>query len=101
VSANQTVNAGAGQATATPAASNSETKTDSTPQTITVAQAMIDLQKAIADPNSTPQQIKEQVAIVRASKQKAKAEAEAAEKELLRLLTPEQEAVLVSLGVIE
>ena len=101
VSANQTVNTTGPAGAAAPAANTSDTKSDAAPQTLTVAQALTDLQKSIADPNSTSQQIKDQVAIVRAARQKARVETQAAQKDLLQLLTSDQEAVLVSMGVID
>jgi septal ring factor EnvC (AmiA/AmiB activator) len=64
-------------------------------------QAMADLQTALADAKTTPDQIKEKVAAVRAARQKARAELEAAQKDLLELLTSDQEAVLVSLGFLD
>ena len=82
-------------------ASPSPVKTDNTPRTITLAQALTDLQKAVADPDSSEKQLKEQMAMVRAARQKAKAEALAAQKDLLQLLTTEQEATLVGMGVMD
>ena len=60
----------------------------------------MDLQRTIGDSNATEQQVREQVTIV-PPRQKAKLEAQAAQKDLLRVLTFDQEAILVSLGVIE
>jgi predicted RNA polymerase sigma factor len=64
-------------------------------------QAMTDLQKALSNAKISPKQLKAKVAAIRAARQKAKIKLEAARKELLELLSPEQEAVLVSLGYLE
>ena len=66
-----------------------------------ISQAMDDLQKAASDAKATPDQLRTKVAVVRAARQKAKAKLEAARKELLTLLSPEQEALLVGLGYLE
>jgi hypothetical protein len=62
---------------------------------------MADLQTVLADAKVSPEQIKEKVAAVRIARQKARAKFEAAQKDLLELLSPDQEAVLVSVGYIE
>ena len=66
-----------------------------------VASALAELKTALS--NSTPpaDQIKEKLAAVRNSRQKAKADLAAAEKDLRQLLTADQETVLVSLGYLE
>jgi hypothetical protein len=64
-------------------------------------QAMMDLLTATNDPKTTPEQLKEKLAAVRAARQKARADLAAARKDLLELLTGDQEAVLVGLGVLE
>jgi hypothetical protein len=64
-------------------------------------QAMTDLQRALSNAEISPQQLKTKVAAIRAARQKARIKLEAARKELLELLSPEQEAVLVSLGYLE
>jgi hypothetical protein len=61
--------------------------------------AMIDLQTAIAEGKS--EQVKEKVAAVRAARQKARAALAAAQAELQEMITPEQEAVLVSRGLLD
>ena len=66
-----------------------------------VMQALADLQAAAADPKTSPKLLKEKVAAVRSSRQKAKAELEAAQKDLLKLLTPDQEAMLIGLGYLD
>ena len=55
----------------------------------------------MTDEKVTPKQIKAKIAAIRAARQKAKTKLEAARKELLELLSPEQEAVLVSQGYLE
>jgi hypothetical protein len=64
-------------------------------------QALMDLLAATNDPKTTPEQLKEKLAAVRAARQKARADLAAAQKDLLELLTSDQEAVLVDLGVLE
>ena len=66
-----------------------------------IGQAMSDLQKALTDDKATPRQIKTKIAAVRAARQKAKAKLEATRKELLEVISPEQEAVLIGLGYLE
>ena len=64
-------------------------------------QKLMDLRTACADPNMTIEQLKEKTASVREARQKAKAELAAARKDLLELLTLDQEAALVSLGYLD
>jgi outer membrane protein TolC len=64
-------------------------------------QTMTELQTAAADPKTTPEQLKAKIAAVRAARQKAQAELEAAEKDLLQLLTADQEAMLIGLGYLD
>jgi hypothetical protein len=66
-----------------------------------VALALTELRTTLSSTNAPPDQIKEQVAAVRAARQKAKADLAAAEKKLRDLLTASQEAVLISLGYLE
>jgi len=66
-----------------------------------ISQAMSDLQQATSDAATTARQLQAKVAAVRAARQKAKVKLEAARKELLELVSPEQEAVLVGLGYLE
>jgi hypothetical protein len=65
------------------------------------SQAMSDLQKALTDEKITPAQIKAKIAAIRTARQKAKVKLAAARKDLLEMLSPEQEAVLISLGYLE
>jgi len=62
---------------------------------------LAELRTALADPNTTPEQLQEKIGAVRGARQKAKAELAAARKDLLELLTPDQEAVLVSLDYLD
>ena len=66
-----------------------------------IAQAMADLQTAAADPKTSADELKKKVAAVRIARQKARDKFEAAKKELLELLAPDQEAVLVGLGYLD
>ena len=66
-----------------------------------VTQKLVELRTALADPNTTSEQLKEKISAVRDARQKAKAELAAARKDLLGLLTPDQEAVLVSLDYLD
>jgi hypothetical protein len=69
-------------------------------KTVTLTQAMTDLQAAIADKATTEDQLKEKIAIVRDARDKTKADIESARKELLLILTTDQEATLVSMGLL-
>jgi Spy/CpxP family protein refolding chaperone len=66
-----------------------------------IGQAQADLKTTLDDPKHNADEVKEKVAAVRKARQKVRAELETAQKDLLKLLTAEQEAVLVSLGYIE
>jgi hypothetical protein len=66
-----------------------------------VALALVELENALANTNTPPQEIEERVATVRGAKEKAKADLALAQKKLRRLLTPSQEAVLASLGYLD
>jgi hypothetical protein len=65
------------------------------------SQAMSDLQKTLNSAKSTPTQIKAKIAALRAARAKAKEKMDAARAELLELISPEQEMVLISLGYLE
>ena len=82
------------------AAATSPDETDSgvSSKTVTLAQAISDLSAALADTTTTLDQLKERLAIVRDAREKTKADVEEARKELLLILTTDQEAVLVALG---
>lgn len=66
-----------------------------------IAQAISELQATLADSKSTPEEVARKVAEVRKATLKAKAELEKAEKELLLLLTADQQVVLVNLGYLD
>jgi hypothetical protein len=55
----------------------------------------------LADDKTTPEQLKDKVTAVRTARHKAGDKLQAAQKELLELLTPDQEAVLLGLGYID
>ena len=59
-----------------------------------------ELKAAIANPTTTPAEIQSKLGAVRETKQKAKDELTAAQKELIELLTVRQEAVLTILGLL-
>jgi outer membrane murein-binding lipoprotein Lpp len=71
------------------------------PDSSAVMQKLVELRTTLADPNAPTEQFKEKVAAVRGARQKAKAELAAARKDLLQLLTLDQEATLVSLGYLD
>jgi hypothetical protein len=66
-----------------------------------VSTALAELKTALADPTSSPVQLKTKLAAVRSARQKAALDLATAQKILLRLLTADQEATLVSLGYID
>jgi hypothetical protein len=74
----------------------SESKVDTEP-----GRAMQDVREAAADKEKTDEEIAKKIAAVREAKEKANVEWEAAQKELIDSLTPRQQAVLMTLGVIE
>jgi Spy/CpxP family protein refolding chaperone len=66
-----------------------------------ITQAQGELKAVLDDPKHTKAEVDEKVAAVRKARQKARSEADAAQKDLLQMLTAAQEAVLVSLGYVE
>jgi Spy/CpxP family protein refolding chaperone len=66
-----------------------------------VMEALMELRTAATDPNATAEQIKDKTAVVRKAREKARENLVASQKDLLRLLTPDQEAVLVALGHLD
>jgi hypothetical protein len=68
---------------------------------MTVSQAIADLRTALANEKSTPEQLKELVTQVRAARDRTKKDLESAQKELLLVITPDQEAVLAGQGYID
>jgi hypothetical protein len=73
---------------------------ESAPETALV-KASRELGEAVRSDTTTPEQFKKLVENVRAARQKAAADLEAARKELRELLTVRQEAVLVSMGILD
>jgi hypothetical protein len=66
-----------------------------------VMQKLAELQTTLADPNATSEQLKEKMTAVRSVRQKAKVDLASARKDLLQLLTLDQEATLVSLDYLD
>ena len=66
-----------------------------------INQAQAELKAVLDDPKHTKTEVEEKVAAVRKARQKARAELEAAQKDLLEMLSGAQEATLLSLGFIE
>lgn len=66
-----------------------------------VATKAADLAKVVQDKDAKPDQIKTALEAYRAARAKARESLEAAQKELKELLTPRQEAVLVSNGMLD
>jgi hypothetical protein len=66
-----------------------------------VGAALAELKATLAEPTSTPEQVKAKLAAVRSARQKAVADLATAQQNLLRLLTADQEATLVSLGYLD
>jgi Spy/CpxP family protein refolding chaperone len=65
------------------------------------AQASSDLRDALENKDTPPDQIAAKVKALRDARAKAKADLEAAQKDLQAVLTPRQEAVLVSQGTLD
>jgi hypothetical protein len=63
--------------------------------------AMQAVREAVADEAASDEQLAKTMADVRAAKRKARAEYDAAQEELLAATTPRQQAVLMTLGVVE
>jgi hypothetical protein len=74
----------------------SESKVDTEP-----GRAMQEVRDVAADKDKSDEEIAKKIAAVREAKEKAKADVEAAQKDLAAALTPRQQAVLMTLGVIE
>ena len=66
-----------------------------------VAVAANDLRQSLDNKDTTPDQIKAKLQALREAREKAAAEAKAAQAELRELLTARQEAVLVSQGILD
>jgi hypothetical protein len=74
--------------------------TTATPQT-EVDKASTALQKVLDNKEAKPEEIKAALATLREARTKARLELEAAQKELREVLTVRQEALLVSVGLLE
>jgi hypothetical protein len=59
------------------------------------------LQTAAADPNTSDDDLKQKIEAVRTARAKARADLDAAVKDLEEVLTPDQQAMLVALGYLE
>src|SRR5690606_32382988 len=70
------------------------------PQTA-VARASQELRTTLENANASPEEISQRLEAYRAARQQAEAEVTTARDELRQLVTPRQEAQLVSLGVLE
>jgi len=68
---------------------------------ITLPQALSDLSSALASADTSEGQLKERVALVRDARKRTEAEVAAGRKELLKILTLDQEAALVALGYLD
>jgi hypothetical protein len=66
-----------------------------------ITQAQADLKVVLNSPKHTPVEVQEKLAAVRAARQRARSNFESLQKDLIQLLTAEQEAILASLGYIE
>jgi hypothetical protein len=66
-----------------------------------ISAALDELKTTLANSASTPEQVKVKLAAVRAERKKAESNLAAAQKALLLLITPAQEATLVSLGYLD
>jgi hypothetical protein len=68
---------------------------------MTLTQTIAELRTALANDKTTPEQFKEIMGHVRAARERTKKELDAAQKELLLVITPDQEAVLAAQGYID
>jgi Spy/CpxP family protein refolding chaperone len=66
-----------------------------------VAQAQSELKTVLDDPKHTKAEVDEKITAVRKARERARADLEAAQRDLVRVLTPSQQAVMVSLGYLE
>lgn len=74
--------------------------TDNQPQS-PVRQASDDLRKALENKDTPAEDISKKLSALREAREKARADLQAAQKELKELLTQRQEAILVSMGMLE
>lgn len=66
-----------------------------------ITQAQADLKSVLDDPKHNKSEVEEKIAAVRKARQKARTDLEAAQRDLVLLLTPSQEAILFNLGYLE
>ena len=66
-----------------------------------ITQAQAEFKAVLDDPKHTKEELKEKADAVRKARQKAKAELETAQKDLIELITKEQEQILVGLGYLD
>ena len=66
-----------------------------------LAQAQAELKTVLDDPKHTKAEVDEKITTVRKARESARANLVEAQRDLMRLLTPTQQAVMVSLGYLE
>jgi hypothetical protein len=66
-----------------------------------LAQAQAELKTVLDDAKHTKAQVDEKIASVRKAREKARTELDEAQRDLIRLLTPTQQAIMVSLGHLD
>ena len=66
-----------------------------------IGQASADLKAVLDDPKATADDIQIKLAAVRKARQKARADLAAAQKDLIELLTADQQTMLVCLGFLD
>jgi hypothetical protein len=66
-----------------------------------ITQAQTELKTVLNDPMHTKAEVEDQVAAVRKARQQARADLDAAQKDLVLMLTARQESILVSLGLLD
>jgi hypothetical protein len=66
-----------------------------------VSQAQADLKAVLDDPKHSKTERDEKIAAVRKAREQARADLTAAQRDLLLLLTPSQEVVMISMGYLE
>jgi hypothetical protein len=101
LNARQAMNTGAGMNwrssnNAKPTFEPSSTKPDTEP-----GRAMQDVRDAVAREDASKDELAAKIAALRKARQAARAKYEAAQKELTDALTPRQQAILMTLGLIE
>jgi Spy/CpxP family protein refolding chaperone len=66
-----------------------------------VAQAQAELKTVLDEPKHTKAEVDQKITAVRTARERARADLVEAQRDLMRLLTPTQQAVMVSLGYLE